>query len=177
MTFRIRHAFLIPLGLLCLEVLALLASCLWFDEPLAKSLILGFMILPVLVLFAESLLRQARFDDETIEVRKLLRRKRLRFADITAVESILVKKRAFITLCAGDDDYLILSNAYADFPRLVRLLLARVPASSISAEATALAADPPSKSSDIVSCWLAALLLGFILYAQLKSHLGAALPL
>jgi hypothetical protein len=50
---------------------------------------------------------------------------------------------------------------------LVRDLLARVPAASVSEETRRMAEAPPTKSSDIVSCWLAVVLVAFILYTQL----------
>jgi hypothetical protein len=170
MTFRIRKAFLFPLGILALEIVALLISCIVLKEPLAKILILGFMIFPVIVLFVECLFRRTTINEEQIETRKFLRRKILKMADISSVETILVKKRAFITLCAGDD-FLIVSNAYSKFPLLVSRLLSFVPSESISQETADMAKEPPRKSTDIISCWLAAALMGFILYAQLRMHL------
>lgn len=169
MTFRIRKAFLFPLGILAIEIVALLISCIVFDEPLAKTMILAFMILPVIVLFVECLFRRTTIGDSQIETRKFLRSKTLNIADITSVETILVKKRAFVTLCAGDD-FLIISNAYSKFPLMVSRLLEHIPGQAISDETKQMAEEPPRKSTDIISCWLAVALMGFILYAQLKMH-------
>lgn len=165
-SFVIRRTFLFPLGLLLLLCLALLGVCVVQHQPLAKTLILGFIILPVAGLFVESLFRRAVIGPDGITVYKFLRRSSFTFAEITEVETVLVRKRAFLTLCAGDD-FLLLSNAYADFPVLVRTLLERVPAGVASEETRRMAEAPPVKSSDIVSCWLAVALLAFILYTQL----------
>ncbi|MBN2644466.1 MAG: hypothetical protein JXR59_03210 [Desulfuromonadaceae bacterium] len=170
MSFRIRKGFLFPLGLLTLEIVALLVSCIVFHEPIGKCIILSTLVLPVLILFLECLFRQTVLTEQGIETRKLLRRKQLNFTDLTAVETIQVKKRAFVTLCAGDE-FLIVSNAYANFPLLIDGLLQRVPAAVVSEETAQMATNPPRKSSDIVSCWAAAALLAFLLYAQLKSGL------
>ncbi len=166
MSFRIRKGFLIPLALLTLEIAALMASCIILKQPPAKVIILGVMSLPVLILLVECAFRQTVIDDEAITARKFLRRKRLRFADITAVDTLQIKKRAFITL-AADDNFLILSNAYADFPQMLNEVIARCPAEAITEETVALAQNPPTKSTDILSCWLAVILLGFILYSQI----------
>jgi hypothetical protein len=171
MTFRIRKGFLVPLGLLSIETLALLITCFVFDEPVAKRIIVGVLILPVVVLFLECLFRRTIIDDEQVCTRKLLRRKCMRFADMTAVETVQVKKRAFVTLCA-EDDFMIVSNAYTSFPSMISALLLRVPPESISDETAEMAQDPPRKTADIVSCWLAVVLLGFILFAQVKTGLG-----
>ncbi len=168
--FSIRKAFLIPLGLLLAQALLLLVVVLAVGQPVAKAIILGAMILPIGGLFLESMFRRAVIDEEGLTVFKFLRNKTIRFAETTAVETVQVRKRVFLTLCA-DDDFIILSNAYGDFPALVKALLERVPAETISEETRQMAQAPPRKSADIVSCWLAVALLAFILYIQLGGQL------
>lgn len=170
LTFSIRKSFLIPLGLLLAQCATLFALCLVQGQPVAKIAILGFIIFPVAVLFVESAFRRTVVGAEEVTVYKLLRRKSLKLAAVTAVETVMVRKRAFLTLCAGEE-FLILSNAYADFPTLVATLLSRVPAEAVSEETRKMAEAPPSKSTDIVSCWLGVALLAFILYIQLGGRL------
>jgi len=170
MSFRIRKAFLIPLGLLVAEIITLLASCIVFDQPIGKSIILAVIILPVIVLFVECLFRNTIIGDNQIKMRKLLRSKQINYADVTTVETILVKKRAFVTLCTADD-CLIFSNAYSKFPVMINLLLGKIPEAAITEETAQMALAPPSKSTDILSCWMAVVLMGFILYAQLRMFL------
>lgn len=164
--FAIRKSFLFPLGLLFILSVALFFVCLVQGEPTAKVIILGIIILPVGILFVESAFRRTVISGEAVTAFKLLRKKELKFAELTAVETVMVRKRVFLTLCAGDD-FLILSNAYADFPGMVRILLDRAPPATVSEETKQMAAAPPVKSTDVVSCWLAVALLGFILYIQL----------
>jgi len=164
--FVIRRSFLIPLGLVLALALCLFAVCLLQGEPPVKIGLLGLIIVPVALLFAESASRRITLGTESITVRKLLRRSEMRFAEMTAVDTVAVRKRVFLTLCAGDD-FLILSNAYADFPGLVRGLLGRAPAEAVSEETRRMAEAPPVKSTDIVTCWLMVALLAFILYSQL----------
>jgi len=168
--FSIRRSFLIPLGLLVLLTGVLFVLCLVRGEPTAKILILAFIMLPIIVLFAESVFRRALLTADGVVAFKLLRNKELKYAEITAVETVLVRKRVFLTLCAGDD-FLIISNAYGNFPALVQALLARVPVSAISEETREMAAAPPVKSTDVVSCWLAVALMVFILYIQMGGRL------
>ena len=167
--FAIRRAFLIPLGILLALCLTLFAVTLAQGEPTGKVVILGFIILPVAGLFIESAFRRTRIDADRVTILKFLRQRTLLFADITAVETVQVRKRAFLTLCA-EDDFLILSNAYGDFPRMTEMILERVPPAAISDETRQMAAAPPRKSTDIFSCWLAVLLLSLILYIQLGGH-------
>jgi hypothetical protein len=164
-SFHIRRTFLFPLGLLLALCLVLLVVTLIQGQPKAKVLILGCIILPVAILFIESAFRRTVIDENRVTVFKLGRKASLAFADLTALETMMVRKRAFLTLCAGED-FLIISNAYADFPGLVRTLLQRAPAAAITEETRKMAEAPPTKSTDIVSCWLAVGLLALILYLQ-----------
>lgn len=169
-TFRIRKAFLAPLGLLLVLCLILLGVTLAQGQPPAKAMILSFIILPVAGLFVESLFRRTVIGPDSVTVHKLLRRSTLPLSGITSVDTVMVRKRVFLTVSAGED-FLIMSNAYDDFPGLVQTLLARVPEEAVAEETRDMAASPPSKSSDIVSCWLAVALLLLILYGQIGKSL------
>jgi len=164
--FRIRRSILVPLGLLLFLLLSLMAICVAQGQPMGKVVILGIMVVPVLGLFLESVFRRVSIDASGVRVDKLFRRAAIDFGDVTAFETVAVRKRVFLTLCAGDD-FLIISNSYDRFPELVRLLLAGVPADVVSEETLKMAEKPPRKDSDVISCWLAVLLVLFILYAQL----------
>lgn len=165
-TYVIRRTFLFPLGILLLLCLGLLALCLVQNQPLVKSFLLGFIILPIIILFVESAFRKAIIDSEGVTVYKLCRSKRFLFSEMTSVDTVQVRKRVFLTLSAGDD-FLIISNAYGQFPDLVAALLDRIASEAISEETRQMAQRPPHKSNDVVSCWLAVALMAFILYIQL----------
>jgi len=165
-SFRIRRHFLIPLGLVVLLTLTLLISCLLLPIPLAKTLILAGLLLPACLLFAECSLRRVNLEEEGILVRKLLRDKRLRYDQLTSIETVLVRNRAYVSL-SSEEDFLILSNSYDHFGDLLHQLLGKVPNNVISEETRQLALKPPEKSSDIFSAWLAVAVLLLILYVQL----------
>lgn len=164
--FSIRKNFLLPLGLLLILSVMLLILCIVQQQPLAKILILSAVLLPVTLLFLESAFRRVILEEEALVVRKLLRNKRIVYTDITSVDTVQVRRRAFLSI-STEDDFAILSNSYANFGDLVNQLLKRVPTSTISTETEQMAANPPTKSGDIFSAWLAAALLLLILYAQL----------
>lgn len=170
MSFVIRRAFLVPLGLLLLLALSLLAVIVNQGQPTSKIVILGLITLPIAILFLESLYRRAFIDAQGVTVAKFLRKKTIAFADITAIDTLLVRKRAFVTL-STEGHFLIFSNAYANFPTLVRTLLLHIPERMVSAETRQMAKAPPVKSTDVISCWLAVVLLAIILYLQLRGGL------
>ena len=163
--FQIRRAFLLPLGILLILSLLLLATVLIQGQPIVKSVVLGIMIAPSSGLFFESFFRRIHFDTEKITIFKPFREKSLKFAELTEVETLQVKKRVFLTL-STEADFMILSNAYADFPMLVNAILEHSPEQVITEETRQMAVDPPSKSSDILSCWLATILMVIILVLQ-----------
>jgi len=165
-SFRIRRAFLIPLALLVGLLMALLLTVLSKGAPQGQVIILTVIIFPSVILLVESLFRRIAVSADGLVAHKLLRDKTIPFVEVTAVDLVQVRKRAFITL-SRENDFLIISNAYERFPELVRLLLARVPEAAVTPETREQGQNAPVKSSDIVSCWLAVVLVAFILYLQL----------
>lgn len=168
--FTIRKNFLLPLGLVVLLTLTLLISCISQGLPLAKTIILGIFLLPVVVLFAESSRRKVSIDAKGVQIDKLFRSKRLNYAELTSIDTVRVRKRAFVSL-SSEEDFMILSNSYANFSNLLKLLVEKAPQPVISEETRQLAANPPGKSSDIFSAWLAVAVLILILYVQLGGAL------
>jgi hypothetical protein len=165
--YTIRKSFLIPLGLVVLLTLVLLVSCIYLQLPLAKTLILGAFILPAILIFAESSRRRICLGETTIRFDKLFRSKQLSYRDLTSIDTVRVRKRAFVSL-STEEDFVMLSNSYAHFGSLLQQLLARVPESVISEETRQLASNPPEKSSDIFSVWVAVAVLVLIIYVQLR---------
>ena len=166
-SYRIRKHFLIPLGLVVFLTLTLLVSCLFLHLPLAKTMILLVFLLPSCFLLAECSRRQVRLEENGILARKLLRSKRLEYAQLTSIDTVLVRKRAFVSL-STEEDFLILSNSYDHFGDLLKQLLEKVPEKIISEETRQLAIKPPEKSSDIFSAWVAVAVLLLILYVQIR---------
>jgi len=166
-TYSIRKSFLLPLGLVVFLSFVLLASALFLHLPLAKIIILGAFIVPVCIIFAESSLRRVLVDGQSIQVNKLFRQKRLDFTELTAIDTIQVRKRAFISL-SSENDFLILSNSYDRFGLLLKQLVQSVPEAVVSDETKHLVENPPQKCSDIFSAWLAVAVLSLIIFVQLR---------
>ncbi len=168
--FTIRRSFLLPLGLVVLLFLALLVTCLVLAEPIAKVLILGALLVPTCIIFAESSRRRVSIENDSIRVHKLLRSKQLSYNELTSIDTVLIRKRAFVSL-SSEEDFLILSNSYADFGILLHQLLEKAPQQIISEETKQLAIKPPERSSDIFSAWLAVGVLLLIIVVQLRGAL------
>lgn len=163
--YVIRRSFLLPLGLLLLLCLLLLVVVTVQGQDKGKIIGLVALALPISALFVESMFRRVHLDDVAITVYKPFRQKSLLFADMTAVDTLQVRKRVFLTL-STETEFIILSNAYAEFPVLVDGLLQRMAPAVISDETREMAAAPPTKSADIVSCWVGVVLLVLLLISQ-----------
>ncbi|MDX2495207.1 MAG: hypothetical protein QNK27_09630 [Desulfuromusa sp.] len=166
-TFSIRKSFLLPLGLIVLLSFILLASALFLQLPTAKIIILAAFLVPACIICAESYRRKVKINDDAIEVNKLFRSKRLAYNELTAVDAIQVRKRAFVSL-SSENNFMIISNSYAQFGSLLQQLIARAPENVVSDEIRQLAENPPPKCSDVFSAWLAVAVLALIIFVQLR---------
>lgn len=165
-TFVIRRSVVTPLGLLFILTLALLIVCLLQNQAVAKIVILAILLLPLGVLFLESARRRIEISADGVKAFRSFQERQMAFARVTALETVKVRNRVFLTLSAGEDEYLIISNSYADFPALVRQLVAAVPATAVTEETRQLADGPPIRHADMISIWLAVIALIYILIAQ-----------
>lgn len=168
-TFVIRRAFVLPLALLVILTLALLVVCVAQGQPTAKAVILAALILPLVALLVESAGRKVVVDEAGVTSRRPFRQRRVEFAAVTSLETVQVRSRVFLTLVAGDDDFLILSNSYADFPGLVAALVEAVPERTLTEETRQLALDPPKRQADVVTAWFAVIALLYVLIAQFRA--------
>ncbi len=167
-TFIIRRAFVVPMGLLIALTLTLLVVCIIQGQPLAKAIILAVLIVPLAVLFVESAFRRIVVDQAAVTAFRPFRQRQILFADVTGLETVQVRSRVFMTLMAGPDDFLIISNSYADFPALVRALVAAVPEGTVTEETQKLAEQPTLRHADIFTVWFAIIALCYVLIVQFK---------
>jgi hypothetical protein len=164
--YVIRRALVAPLGLLLLLMGALLVVSLVQGQPFAKVAFLLIFALPVAVLFIASACRRLDIDSTGVTATRPFRSRRIDFARVTTLETVQVRSRVFLTLAAGDDEFLIVSNGYADFPGLVRTLVAALPEAAVTEETRQLAAAPPVRHADIAMVWFAVVAMVYILVAQ-----------
>lgn len=167
--YVIRRAFVAPLGLVILLMGALLVVSILHGQPLAKVVFLLVFALPVALLFVESAFRRIEIDADGVTAFRLFRSRRLDFTQITALETVQVRSRVFLTLAAGDDEFLIISNGYSDFPGLVQALIAALPPSVVTDESRQLAVKPPRRHADLVMVWFMIAALVYVLIAQFRS--------
>lgn len=164
-TYRIRRSFLLPLGLVVTLCLVLAAIVIIQAQPPAKLLVVGCALLPLGYLFFECVVRRIEIDSTGLRMIRLARVRAFTWDEITTVETVRVRQRAFLTINAGEE-FLIIANMYAGFDRLLNTVLERVPAGAVSEETRSLAKAPPMKHSDIVILWGLVILMAYLIFAQ-----------
>lgn len=168
-TYRIRRAFVVPMGLLIVLTITLLVISIVQGQPLGKVIILAGLILPLAALFVESTFRCVIVDNKGVTAHRPFRKRHVNFADVTSLESVRVRSRVFLTLVAGNDDFLIISNSYAGFADLLQELAKAVPEGTVTEETELLMKQPPLRQADIFTAWFAVIALVYILIAQFKT--------
>jgi uncharacterized membrane protein len=164
-TYRIRTSFLLPLGLVVVLSLVLAGIVIFQQQPAVKLLVVGCALLPLGYLLFECLVRRIEIDNDGLRMIRLGRVRAFAWSEITAVETVRVRQRAFLTINAGEE-FLIIANVYAGFARLLSTVLERAPATAISEETRTLAQAPPVKHSDIVILWGLVLMMAYLIFAQ-----------
>lgn len=167
-TYVIRRSFVLPMGLMIALTLALMVVCILQGQAIAKVVILAVLLLPMVALFVESAFRRLVVTGQGVTAYKLFRQREVLFADVTSLESVQVRSRVFLTLGLGPDDFLIISNSYADFPELVKSLVAAVPEGTVTDETQQLSEKPPRKQADVFTAWFAVVALVYVLIAQFR---------
>lgn len=166
--FVVRRSFVAPMGLLILLTIALLVVCVVQGQPVAKVVILAVLLVPMLVLFVETAFRSLVVEQKRIKAFRPFRQRQIDFDDVTSLETVQVRNRVFMTLSAGPDEFLIISNSYRDFPVLVENLIAAVPEGTVTEETLQLAEQPPRRQADIFTAWFAVIALAYVLIAQFR---------
>jgi len=164
--FVIRRAFVLPLGILLVMLLALLALSILNKQPVTKLIILATVIVPVAGLFLSCLSRRVVLTEEEIESKRLMGQTTLKLSEITRLDVSQMKKRLFISIDTHND-FLILTNTYINFEQLLQQLIKIAPEAATE-NARILSIKPPVKQGDIISAWVAVAVMAFVLYVQLS---------
>jgi hypothetical protein len=161
--FRIRKAFLIPLALdVTLLLILFLLSVLFKGMPSERVVLAAFFI-PSALIFFEAVSRRVIARDQEIVIKKFLREKSFQWHEITHVGTLMMRKKIYFLLTTTKGFH-VLSNAYKDYPDLVRHLDAHLDKEKVDDEVRAQAEKSVANISDIIAAWFAVVvLLGIIM--------------
>lgn len=164
--YRIRKEFLLPLSIDTVLLLLLIVLSFLVPAHPAEKIVFVLLFLPLAYLLLEMASRRTEVRTDGIEMKKLLRRKSLLWGDITNVDTVVLGKKAYVTLSTKKGFY-ALSNAHEHFPDLVRDIVDRVDKEKIEKRVFDLIEQDIRRRSDIFGAWIAAVLLGMVLYIRI----------
>jgi len=152
--YRIRRAFLVPLGvdallLLCLFILSLAQG------SATERLVFGLFFIPALYLFLECVFRRVTVDEGGIAIRKLWREKGFSWEDITHIGGLSVHKKVYM-LISTLKGFFIVSNAYEGFSALTEEIVSRVDPAKVEEEVRTQAGRYPPGLAHVAMAWVAA---------------------
>jgi hypothetical protein len=104
--------------------------------------------------------------DQGIMIRKFMRKKELRWEDITHIGALILRKRVYLLLTTVKGFY-ILSNAYEKFSMLVSDLISRMDNEKVEEEVRRQIEHPAKNMSDIIMTWFTAVVLAGIIITKL----------
>jgi hypothetical protein len=164
--YRIRRSFLVPFFVdFILLFFLLLLSYLEGGSNLERILLTAIFI-PVLYVLLESSFRIIQTGDQGIMIRKFMRKKELRWEDITHIGALILRKRVYLLLTTVKGFY-ILSNAYEKFSALVSDLVSHMDNEKVEEEVKRQMEHPAKNVSDIIMTWFTAMFLAGIIIIKL----------
>jgi hypothetical protein len=144
-----------------LFLVLLLITLLLKGAPLEKKIFI-LIFIPVLYAYVESLYRKVSTGEQGIMIRKVFRKKELRWEDITHVGALVLRKRSYLLLTTTKGFY-ILSNAYENYSSLIGDIIIRLDNEKVEEEVRKQHELPAKNISDIVMIWFTiVVLLGII---------------
>jgi len=164
--YRIKRSFVIPLSIdVFLLFLLLLLSLFLKGSPVEKNVLI-IIFIPVLYVYIESLYRKVHSEDQGIMIRKVWRKKELRWEDITHVGALVLRKRSYLLLTTVKGFH-ILSNAYEKYSSLIGDIIMHLDKEKVEEEVRRQHEHPVKNISDIVMAWFTALVLMGIIATKL----------
>jgi len=165
--YKIRRAFLIPLGVDVFLLCALFVISMLPQGSATERLVFALFFVPSLYVFFECLLRRVTVDGGGIVIRKLLREKRVLWEGITHVGGLSIHNKVYLLLTTVNG-FFIISNAYGGFSDLVEEIVSRVDRTKVEEEVRLQAGRSPSGIVHAALAWTAAaFMVGIILIKML----------
>jgi hypothetical protein len=165
--YKIRRAFLIPLGVDVFLLCALFVISMLPQGSATERLVFALFFVPSLYVFFECLLRRVTVDGGGIVIRKLLREKRVPWEGITHVGGLCIHNKVYLLLTTVNG-FFIISNAYGGFSDLVEEIVSRVDRTKVEEEVRLQVGRSPSGIVHAALAWTAAaFMVGIILIKML----------
>lgn len=164
--FKIKKALLIPLTIDAGLVFILLLVSFFRKSSVGEVVFLVILMVFLSLIVLECIFREVAIGVDGLEIKKLLRRKRFGWGDITDVGALILRKKVYLVLTTTKGFHII-SNAYDDYTALVKGIAEHVEAERVEESVKTLIDKPVRKISDIVSAWMGAAVLLVVVWVKI----------
>ncbi len=164
--YKIRRGFITPLAVDVFLMAVLLGLIYMHDNAPVERIILTVVFVPLCLVFAELLMRQVDAGETGIKIKRFFRKKELLWGDITELGSLVLRNKVYLVLTTKKGFYVI-SNSYEEFTSLVQFMIDHLEKDKVEEGVSNLVLYPVRKLSDIVSAWIAAVILLIVVFAKL----------
>jgi hypothetical protein len=164
--FKIRRDILIPFGASAGLLLILLILTLLGKGTSLERIFLAILTVPTVAFFLEARNRRATMTEQGIFFKKFLRTKDILWGDISHVGCLVIRGKVYLLLTASKG-FFILSNAYEDFPALIRIIVERIGPDKVEEDCRVQGENPVKSRADMISLWFAAVVIFGIILLKL----------
>ena len=161
--YRIRKAFLVPLGLDVVLLFSLFLMALLLNGDTAERLVFALFFFPAGYLFLECLRRQVTVGEGGLVIRKLWSEKAVSWDEITHVGGLTLHKKVYLLLTTVKG-FFIVSNAFEGFSALAEEIAAHCGSEKVEEEVRLQADRSAAGIAPVISAWIAAaVMIGIVL--------------
>ncbi len=164
--YGIRKLFAVSLGVDVLLLCVLFVLSFLLGGSSLERIVLAVFLIPSIYVFFELWSRKVIVHPQGIRLEKLLRRKELKWSDITNVGVLVLHSRTYLLLTTVKGFFSI-SNSYENFTSLLQDIAERIEPDKVDEEVRRQMDFPQVNRFEIIKIWIAALVMLILIIFKL----------
>jgi len=156
--YGIRKIFTVSFGVDVLLLCVLFALSFLVGGSSLERIVLGSFLIPSLYVFCELWSRKIVLHAQGIRMEKFLRRKEIKWSEITSVGALALHSRTYLLLTTVKG-FISISNAYDNFSLLLQDIAAHIEPEKIEEEVRRQMNIDQINRFEILKIWIAALVM------------------
>lgn len=161
--FTIKRLLVYPYFFAILLSILLIITCILKNDPRVKTAVLVAVLIPFYYFFLELIFRKVVVSEDSILVRKFLRKRRISAEDIVQVGTASFKNKTYVFIELKKGSPVIISNSYGRFGDLLGAISNFVGEGRLTENFKSLPKSSYTRYSDTLSVWVAILLFVVII--------------
>ena len=164
--YKTGRALLVPLAVDLSLVFVLFFISLCVGGSTMERVVFIIIFILLFFIFLELIFREVNVGDDSIKIKKLFRKKELKWEDITNIDAVIIRKRVYLLL-STTTGFHVLSNVYEKFAVLLQEIVDNIDREKVDNKVKDILNHPIKKISNVILAWFAAIVLLGIIYARL----------